>query len=78
MSDVDAKQVEAIAEMARRLGMSVSVLIVGDVRLVLSSPWPAKSELPAQVQDVQKDRGADPKLEKLRQDRQARIRSRPA
>ena len=35
----DAARVKAVAEMARDLGMRVSALVVGDVRIMLAAPW---------------------------------------
>ena len=66
VSETDAQRVEAVMQMAARLGARLSVVICGDVRLHLSEPWPAKSELPADAQAVVVDRAADPKLEALR------------
>jgi hypothetical protein len=65
MSEPDADRVRAVAEMAQKLGMRLSVVIVGDVRLVLSEPWP-KSEQASQADVVREDRAADPELEALR------------
>jgi hypothetical protein len=65
MSETDADRVRALAVMARELGMRVSALVVGDVRLVFSEPWP-KSEQATQAQTVKADRATDPKLEALR------------
>lgn len=62
----DAARVRQVAEMAQSLGMRVSALIVGDVKLVFSEPWP-KSE-PPQVREQQEDKqSGDPKLQALRE-----------
>lgn len=42
VESADASRVRAVAETLRDLGMQVSALIVGDVRIQLATPWGAQ------------------------------------
>lgn len=60
----DSARIADVLDLVQSRGLQVSAVIVGDVRLVLATPWPAPA--PTQASEVRKDRGADPKLEALR------------
>lgn len=41
----DADRLTAVAQAAKALGMRISALVVGDVKVVLAEPWGAASEV---------------------------------
>ena len=42
----DPERFEAVAEIARKLGMRVSGIVVGDIRVQMAQPWPSFEPAP--------------------------------